>query len=132
MRSRFRSYDDAKRRFDEYAKIEPRLRDLWWDCRQAAPPIYTNDEAEDPFDVDEYDVDRVSRDAADWCAELWFMQTIKPRFRVLVGWERSDLDPPELRTSKAYDDVYAGLFYFALSLTCQCCRPPNPPRRRYA
>lgn len=132
MRNRFRSYDEAKRRFDEYAMIEPRLKQLWWDCRQAAPPAYGNVESDDAYDVDRYDDDPVTRDPDGWCAEVWFGQTIKPRFRALVGWQRPGDDLPELRTSKAYDDVYMGLLYFALSLTCACCRPRQPPRRRYA
>jgi hypothetical protein len=132
MRNRFRSYEEAKRRFDEYVKVEPRLAELWWACRRAAPPIFLDDSVEDPYDVDAYDVDRVSRDPDDWCAEIWFAETIKPRFRALVGWERPSDDLPELRTSKVYDDVYMGLLYFALSLTCKCCRPSDPPRRQYA
>jgi hypothetical protein len=131
MRNRFRSNEDAKRCYDEYVKLEPRLRELWWDCRHAAPTRYAA-EAEDPYDVDDYDVDHVANDPNDWCAEVWFAQSIKPKFRALVGWDRPGVDMPELRTPKAYDDVYMALLYFALSLTCECCRPPQPLRRRYA
>jgi hypothetical protein len=118
MRNRFRSFEEAKRRFDELAAIEPRLAPLWLMCRCAAPGP-ANDEVADAFDVDAYDIDPVASEDT-WCAESWFLATIKPAFGSLVGWDRTEED--ELRTARAYDDVYAALLFHALDLTCACCR----------
>ena len=89
-------------------------------CRSAAAPSEANEE-DDAFDVDLYDVDDVANSEEGWCAEGWFAQHIKPKFSALIGWNRTDVEFAELRSSKAYDDVYAALFCFALNVTCRCC-----------
>lgn len=125
--------EEARLRFDEHARIEPRLIELWHLCRRAAPPMPANDEDDDAFDVDLYDVDHLSADKPDdgWCAEDWFHRNVKPRFLPLVGWFRLE-DPPALKGSNAYDEVYSALFCHALSRTCACCRGVELPRRRRA
>ena len=120
MRNRFRSFDEAKSTFDEYALAEPRLKPLWTMCQYAAPEP-ANDEV-DAFDVDLDDCDPLGSSQNGWCAELWFLTAIQPAFRELVGWERKEDEPPHLRTTKAYEDVYAALLFFALNVTCSCCR----------
>lgn len=115
--------DVARRAFDEVARIEPQLAPLWYMCRCAAPPVPADDQVDDAFDDDPYEVDELSRDKPDdgWCAEDYFFQKIKPKLERLVGWQRRE-DPPELQGSDAYDAVYSALFYHALHRPCVCCR----------
>jgi hypothetical protein len=115
------SMEVARRTFDEYARIEPRLTALWQLCRRAAPPIPAND-VDDVFDVDAFDADVIADDKPDdgWCAEDYFFRNIKPGLARLVGWHRVE-EPPELRQSRAYDAVYSALFYHALHRPCACC-----------
>lgn len=122
----FRSVEHARREFETYAELEPRLRRLWLLCQTAAPPVAANDENDDdPFDVDLYDVDFLATTARneDWCAEQFFLQQIKPQLTALVGWARIE-GAPELRGQEAYDVTYSALFFHALNRTCICCREP--------
>jgi hypothetical protein len=113
------------------AELEPQLRRLWSLCQCATAPAAANDEARDPYDVDLFDHDEVTVDAreASWCAELYFLQHIKPQIAALVGWGRVD-GPPELRGEDAYDTAYSALFFHALNRRCDCCR--EPARRLHA
>jgi hypothetical protein len=120
---RFPSFEAARHVFDEYAALEPRLAELWSRCRRAAPSLRANEDVDDAFDRDTYDFDTTaSSDSTDgWCAEDFFSLEIKSPLMLLVGWYRPR-EPQELRSSKAYDEVYSALFNFALNRTCVCCR----------
>jgi hypothetical protein len=113
----FSSLDAARRRFDELARLEPKIAPLWAACVQIAPPV--TDELDDAFDVDAF-IDDVDPDDG-WCAEDQFFRTIKPLIGSFIGWHRTE-DPPELQTSEAYDAVYSALFHHALPRPCACCR----------
>ena len=89
----------------------------------ATTAAVTDDVIEDAFDVDAFDADAV---AIGWCAERWFLEHIKPEFELLVGWQRNE-GPPELCEARAYDDVYAALFLFALDRNCACCQRTVTP-----
>lgn len=121
----FRSIDHARREFEKYAALEPRLRRLWLLCQTAPAPVAANDDADDPFDVDLYDSDSFANEtrSEDWCAERYFLQQIKPQLATLVGWDRLEGDP-ELRDVDAYDVAYSALFFHALNRSCTCCREP--------
>lgn len=115
--------EQARREFDVFAELEPRLRRLWVLCQTASPPMPANDDADDPYDVDLYDRDALASDAsaADWCTEQFFLRYIKPEITALVGWGRLD-GARELRGQDAYDVVYSALFFHALNRNCICCR----------
>jgi hypothetical protein len=113
----FPSLDAARRRFDELARLEPRLAPLWGACEQIA---HVEDEIEDPFDVDSFEVDELLASEDGWCAEDQFFRTIKPQIGALVGFHREE-DPAELQTPEAYDAVYSALFHHALIRQCACC-----------
>lgn len=121
----FRSREVACREFDALAELEPQLRRLWTLCQCANAPVAANDQSEDPYDVDLFDNDAVTAEGRDdsWCAELYFLQHIKPQIAALVGWGRVD-GPPELRDEDAYDIVYSALFFHALNRSCVCCGAP--------
>lgn len=104
----FASAEMAQRRFEELARLEPRLMPLWQQCACVVPPVLELD------DVDDEPID-------DWCAEDHFLRHIKPRLVALVGWDRVE-EPAELRGREAYDAAYAALFSFALNRPCTCCR----------
>jgi hypothetical protein len=127
----FRSLEVARREFEALAELEPQLRRLWSLCQCATAPVAANDEAGDPYDVDLFDHDDVAVDAREdsWCAELYFLQHIKPQIAALVGWGRVD-GPAELRGEDAYDTAYSALFFHALTRRCDCCR--EPARRLHA
>lgn len=112
----FPSLAAARLRFDEFARLEPRLTALWTACTDVARP--EPEDLDDPFDVDPYAEDQL---ADDWCTEDHFFRFIKPHLLPLIGWQRRG-DPAELQTSEAYDAVYTALFHFALHRTCECCR----------
>jgi hypothetical protein len=122
MLREFSSMEIARRAFDEYARVEPRLTGLWYVCRRAAPPVPAND-VDDAFDVDPFEADGIVSDSPDdgWCAEDYFFENVKPELLRLIGWYRLE-EPPELRQSRAYDAVYSALFYHALHRPCACCR----------
>jgi hypothetical protein len=105
----YRSLEEARRAFDRYAALDPRLDKLWRLCRWATPPRREYVDDEDSPDPSE-----------GWCSETYFFREVKPQMAALVGWNRR-ADPPELRTSVAYDAVYMALFDFALARTCACC-----------
>ena len=119
---KYPSLDAARRAFDEYAAAEPRLTTLWDMCRRAAPPAHANDGVDDAYDVDVFDVDDVSTAKPDdgWCAEDLFFEHVKSRLMLLVGVYRPS-GPDELRTTRAYDTVYAALLDWALHRPCACC-----------
>ena len=110
----FSSPELAQRRFDELARIEPRLGPLWQLCRRVAPPV--------AIEVEDFE-DEPLTDG--WCAEDHFLRHIKPKLVALVGWDRQD-DPAELRGRDAYDAAYAALFFHALPRPCACCRDEDP------
>jgi hypothetical protein len=117
----FQSIDDARRVFDPYAAIEPRLNELWRMCRWATPP---RRDVENDFD----DVDTDGGVDKSWCAEVYFFQEVKPRLMLLVGWYRTR-EPDVLKSATAYDDVYAALFY-ALQRNCACCHEEPEDERQ--
>jgi hypothetical protein len=102
------SIDAARRVFDRYAALEPRLAPLWQLCRSASAPVNENADLDDDTTDD------------GWCVEMFFFEHVKSELVQLVGWYRVE-DPPELRRSSAYDEVYAAL-QVALNRTCSCCR----------
>ncbi len=112
----FPSLAAARVRFDEFARLEPRLTALWSACAELARP--EPEHLEDPFDFDPFVHDQL---ADDWCTEDHFFRFIKPQLLPLIGWQRRG-DPAELQTSEAYDAVFTALFQFALDRTCNCCR----------
>jgi hypothetical protein len=115
----FRSDGEARHRFEAYARVDPRLADLWMLCETAAPNssnVSAGDQDDEGTELD--------CDDGGWCAEDYFLQTVKPRLRSLVGWDRLDGEP-SLRTAEAYDIVYSALFYHALARPCVCCRSPS-------
>lgn len=116
----YRTVDDARRRFDEYVRLEPRLARLWAMCEGAQAPARGDDD--DGEDI------AVEPEAGDWCAEDYFLQVVKPRLCELVGWDRGG-GPPELRTSEAYEEVHSALVQHALVFTCACCREAEQARR---
>jgi hypothetical protein len=127
MRRLYGSVDDARRAFDEYARIEPELTPLWDLCERAAPPVRAtddDDDVNDPFDVDVIATDR-SYDG--WCAEDFFGEHVKSRLLLLAGVYRSG-DPEALRSSDAYDALYDLLVNWALNRPCACCSNPNDER----
>jgi hypothetical protein len=117
-----RPMEVACREFDALAELEPQLRRLWMLCQCASAPVAANDQAEDPYDLDLFDSDALTNEvpADSWCAELYFLQHIKPQLVALVGWGRVD-GAPELRTGDAYDIAYSALFFHALNRSCVCC-----------
>ncbi|HTR51847.1 MAG TPA: hypothetical protein VMJ10_14125 [Kofleriaceae bacterium] len=117
-RAMYRTMDEARRAFARYASLDPRLEKLWHECYWASPTRGPEANADDVGDDSNHDP------AAGWCAEDYFFREVKPKMVALVGWNRS-ADPPELRTSTAYEAVYMALFQFALSRTCACCAEPD-------
>lgn len=117
------SLDAARRAFDEVAEREPKLHELWSMCREAAPSL-RDDDPDDAFDVDLYDVDKTVPSDPDegWCAEDFFFDHVKSSLMTLVGMHRPS-GPEELRSNDVYETVYAALFDWALARTCACCRP---------
>lgn len=117
----YRSLEEARQAFDAYARIEPRLDELWQQCRDAAPPVNTSDD-DDVFDVDDFDVDVAATGLPDdgWCAEDFFFDHVKSELMLLVGVYRRT-GPAELQTTKAYDAVYRLLLEWALHRPCACC-----------
>lgn len=117
----YRSLDEARQAFDAYVRIEPRLAELWEQCREAAPPVHTSD-ADDVYDVDAFDIDDTATDKPDagWCAEDFFFDEVKSELMLLVGVYRRT-GPAELQTTKAYDAVYELLLQWALNRSCTCC-----------
>lgn len=130
MLREFPSLDIARRTFDAYARLDPRLMPLWNLCRRAAPPVPANDEDIDPFDVDVFTIDILAagKPHDGWCAEDFFFQNVKQKLETLVGMHRQE-DPPELRQERAYHEVYSALFYHALHRPCACCRGRAAGRR---
>lgn len=118
----FRTVEDARRRFDAYVGLDPKLERLWAMCEGAKAPGPGDDAENDEGD------DVVEPDVGDWCAEDYFLQVVKPRLCELVGWDRAG-GPPELRTAAAYDEVHSALFHHALVFSCACCRDAEPARR---
>ena len=106
----------ARLRFDECARLEPRLTALWTACAEVAQPERVG--LDDPFDFDPFAEEPLEDD---WCTEDHFFRYIKPQLLPLIGWQRRG-DPAELQTSEAYDAVFTALFHVALHRTCDCCR----------
>lgn len=117
-----RDFSSARRAFDEYARVDPRLHALWRMCESAAPVAIACDRDVEDGNHDGHD-DGDNHDetrAESWCAEDYFLREVKPQLLVLVGWERAE-DPPLLRTSEAYEAAYTALFELALRRSCACC-----------
>jgi hypothetical protein len=118
----YASQDDARRAFDAFARLEPRLDTLWDLCRLAAPPTRRVEPIDDAYDADPFEVDALAADSPDdgWCAEDYFLHNVKSRLLVLVGAHRVR-GPAELQTTEAYEAVYDLLINWALSRPCACC-----------
>ena len=82
--------------FEEIAKLEPRLKQLYNEARQVKA-------------TSEY-----------FCAnEVWYNE-FKPRLMRLAGWHAAN---PELRTSEAYDLAYDAIYNQLPSCrNCACIR----------
>lgn len=117
----YRSFEEARRAFEAYARLDPELRTLWTDCVNAAPPsmIATDlDELDDPYDTDAFLVDPLADTG--WCAEDYFLEQVKPLLVELVGAHRA-AGPAELQTVDAYLAIYRALLDWALARPCACC-----------
>jgi len=122
MRGRFRSIDEARRAFDEFAHIEPRLEPLWELCRRAAPPLRQGEEIDNVPAVDPFEIDPLAADEPDdgWCAEDYFLKDVKSKLLFLVGSHRPG-EPHELHSRDAYETLYDALMNWALIRPCACC-----------
>jgi hypothetical protein len=122
----YRSIDEARRAFDQYAALEPKLTPLWELCRLAAPPSRSHAEGEvedeEADEVDPFAIDVFAADNPDdgWCAEDFFSERVKSKLLLLVGTYRSS-EPTELQSAKVYDAVYELLLDWALARPCLCC-----------
>lgn len=122
MLPQFPSIEVARRAFDIYARLDPRLNSLWSICQCAAPPERAIGEVDDVFDVDPFERDPLAMDKPDdgWCAEDFFGEKVKPALNALVGSLRRE-DPADLQTEDAFHEVYSLLFNHALRRPCACC-----------
>lgn len=118
----YASIEDARRAFEPFARVEPKLWTLWELCRRAAPPSHRTAPSDDAYDADPFELDVVEADPPDdgWCAEDYFLYNVKSKLLVLVGVHRGE-GPRELQTSDAYDVVYDLLLNWALTRACACC-----------
>lgn len=116
----YRSFEEARRAFETYARLDPELRALWADCVSAAPPshVASDDELDDPYDTDAFLVDPLADTG--WCAEDFFLEQVKPLLVELVGAHRMT-GPAELQTVEAYLATYRALLDWALARPCACC-----------
>jgi hypothetical protein len=117
----FRSFEEARRSFEMYARLDPELRALWDDCVHAGPPSLgraESDDLDDPYDTDAFLVDPLAD--IGWCAEDFFLEQVKPLLVELVGAHRST-GPAELQTVEAYLATYRALLDWALARSCACC-----------
>jgi hypothetical protein len=126
-----RSTDDAKRAFDMFARLDPRLDDLWEICERAAPPSRQTEPLEDAYDSDPFETDPVERSDDGWCAEDYFLHHVKSRLMLLVGAYRPG-PPHELHSTHAYDTVYDLLIHWALYRPCACCSGAQDTDREHA
>ncbi len=122
MRGRFRSIEEARRAFDEFARLEPRLDSLWDLCRRAGPPCREGEEIDDVAAVDPFEIDPLAVDEPDndWCAEDYFLKHVKSKLLFLVGSHRPG-EPHPLHSRDAYDSLYDALMNWALIRPCACC-----------
>lgn len=122
MRRVYGSIDEARRAFDAYARIEPRLRPLWDLCRRAVPPVRETEFVDDVYSVDPFENDVLATDKPEdgSCAEDYFLQHVKPKLLLLVGSHRPG-GPHELHGTDAYDTIYDLLINWALNRPCACC-----------
>jgi hypothetical protein len=129
----YRSFDEARRAFDVYARIEPQLRALWDLCRRATPPVRVPELVDDVYDVDQFEVDVLAADKPDdgWCAEDYFLHHVKSRLLLLVGSLRGS-GPHELQSTDSYETIYDLLINWALNRSCACCaeHDDGDPRHR--
>lgn len=123
MRRRCTSLDEARRVFEEYVRLEPRLKHLWDMCRCAAPPEEQAAETDDVFATDPHERDAAAfiEPGDSWSAEDHFLQQVKPRLLRLVGTHRPG-KPHALHSREAYEDVYDVLLYWALDERVAICQ----------
>ena len=116
------SIDDARHAFEPFARLEPKLGALWDLCLHAAPPPRRAEPLDDAYDVDPFEVDVLAAVKPDdgWCAEDYFLHTVKSKLMALVGVHRIR-GPHELQTREAYEIVYDLLLHWALARPCACC-----------
>lgn len=122
MLSAYRSIGEAWRAFDAFVRVEPRLAPLWDLCQRATPPMREAPNVDDVYDADPFEVDVLAADKPDdgWCAEDYFLEHVKSRLLLLVGWHRS-AGPLELQSQDAYETIYDLLINWALARPCACC-----------
>jgi len=115
------SVEEARRAFETYVRLEPRLAVLWERCLHAAPLRRVLDDA-DVEDQDPYELDQVSETDPDegWCAEDYFLDHVKSDLLLLAGLYRPG-PQHELHESEAFEEIYDLLLNWALRRTCACC-----------
>jgi hypothetical protein len=125
-----RSLAEARSEFDAFARLDPRLDELWELCERAAPPS-RQDDLDDVYDEDPFASDPVERSDEGWCAEDFFLHHVKSRLMLLVGAYRPG-PPHPLHGSDAYDTVYELLIQWALHRPCACCADEQHERPEHA
>lgn len=123
--------EEAKRAFDAFARLDPRLEVLWELCERAAPPSRQTETLDDVYDFDPFESDPVDRADDGWCAEDYFLHHVKSRLMLLVGAYRPGA-PHELHSTEAYDMVYDLLIHWALHRPCACCTEEHHGDQEYA